>query len=198
MMMVFMHSKRWMLAFILPIVTLTIIGWVSTQENWLHFRPENATPPARVFAVPQVFWVEKYITFDHWTWTEVSKSVLASISLYIICLFDVAGITYSIAKIADLVEPDGNLPGAYWVFLACGLGRCGCTPSSYTLYTPLVHLYCRICTYVHPLYMYIHHIYTVFTPLNTTYTPDVHPRCTPACTPHIHPTRKHPFRSPRP
>ena len=82
-MMVFMHSKRWMLAFILPIVTLTVIGWVSTHENWLHFRPENATPPARVFAVPQVFWVEKYITFDHWTWAEVSKSVLASISLYV-------------------------------------------------------------------------------------------------------------------
>ena len=28
----------------------------------------------------------------------------------------------------------------------------------YTLHTPFIHLYCRICTYVHPLYMYIHHI----------------------------------------
>ena len=23
-----------------------------------------------------------------------------------------------------------------------------------------IHLYCRICTYMHPLFMYIHHIYT--------------------------------------
>ena len=40
----------------------------------------------------------------------------------------------------------------------------------YTLYTPFIHLYSRIYTYVHPLYMYIHHIYTSHTsnyPLNT-------------------------------
>ena len=24
---------------------------------------------------------------------------------------------------------------------------------------PFIHLYCRICTHVHPLYMYIHHIH---------------------------------------
>ena len=40
-------------------------------------------------------------------------------------------------------------------------------PSYYTLYTPFIHLYYHIYTYVHPLYMYIHvytpyihHIYT--------------------------------------
>ena len=27
---------------------------------------------------------------------------------------------------------------------------------SYTLYTPFIHLYCRICTYVHPLYFRLH------------------------------------------
>ena len=30
--------------------------------------------------------------------------------------------------------------------------------SYYTLYTPFIHLYCRMCTYVHPSYMYMHHI----------------------------------------
>ena len=30
----------------------------------------------------------------------------------------------------------------------------------YTLYTPFIHLHYHIYTYVHPLYMYIHHIYT--------------------------------------
>ena len=29
---------------------------------------------------------------------------------------------------------------------------------------PFIHLYCHIYTYVHPLYMYIHHIYTIYTP----------------------------------
>ena len=28
--------------------------------------------------------------------------------------------------------------------------------SYYTRYIPLIHFYCRICTYMHPLYMYIH------------------------------------------
>ena len=32
--------------------------------------------------------------------------------------------------------------------------------SYYTLLHPFIHLYCRICTYVHPLYTYIHHVYT--------------------------------------
>ena len=35
------------------------------------------------------------------------------------------------------------------------------TASYYTPYIPFIHLYCRICTYEHPLYMYIHHIYTL-------------------------------------
>ena len=34
------------------------------------------------------------------------------------------------------------------------------TASYYTRYIPFMHLYSRICTNIHPLYMYIHHIYT--------------------------------------
>ena len=34
----------------------------------------------------------------------------------------------------------------------------------YTRYTPVIHLYSRICTYVHPLYMYIQP-YTPYTHL---------------------------------
>jgi hypothetical protein len=44
----------------------------------------------------------------------------------------------------------------------------------YSIYSPFVRLHYHICTYVHPLYMYIHHIcttYTPNTPLNTLYTP---------------------------
>ena len=33
-------------------------------------------------------------------------------------------------------------------------------PLFYTLYTPFIHLHYHIYTYVHPLHMYIHHIYT--------------------------------------
>ena len=44
------------------------------------------------------------------------------------------------------------------------------TASYYTRYIPFIHLYCRIYTYVHPLYMYIHHMYTMYTP-NTPLNP---------------------------
>ena len=42
------------------------------------------------------------------------------------------------------------------------------TASYYTRYIPLLHMYCRICTYIHPLYTCI---CTIYTPLNTLYTP---------------------------
>ena len=35
-------------------------------------------------------------------------------------------------------------------------------------------MYSRTCISMHPLYMYIHHIYTIYTPLNTPYTPYIH------------------------
>ena len=52
---------------------------------------------------------------------------------YIICLFDVAGITYAVSKVAGLVGEDGELEGGYWVFLSCGIGSIaaalmGCSP----------------------------------------------------------------------
>ena len=34
----------------------------------------------------------------------------------------------------------------------------------YPLYTRYLHLHFHIYTYVHPLYMYIHYIYTTYTP----------------------------------
>ena len=48
--------------------------------------------------------------------------------------------------------------------------------SYYTLFTPFIHLHCHTYTYVHPLYMYTHHIYSSSpnTPLNTLYTPYIH------------------------
>ena len=36
----------------------------------------------------------------------------------------------------------------------------GVNPSYYTLYTPFIHPHYHIYTYVHPLYVYIHHTYT--------------------------------------
>ena len=34
----------------------------------------------------------------------------------------------------------------------------------YPSYTPFIHLNSRTYIYVHPLYMYIHHMYTIYTP----------------------------------
>ena len=53
----------------------------------------------------------------------------------------------------------------------------GIHPLYTPLYTPFVHLYpmySRTCISMHPLYMYIHHIYTIYTPLNTLNTPYIH------------------------
>ena len=49
------------------------------------------------------------------------------------------------------------------------------TVSYYTRYIPCIHLYSRICSYVHLLYMYIHHIHTSNYPIYTLYTPYIHP-----------------------
>ena len=52
-------------------------------------------------------------------------------------------------------------------------------PSYHTLHAPFIHRYSRTYTYLHPLYMYIlprkYTIYTPKTPLNTLYTPYIHP-----------------------
>ena len=45
----------------------------------------------------------------------------------------------------------------------------------YTLFIPFLHLHYHIYTYVHPLYMYTHHIYTMYTPNTPLYTPYIHP-----------------------
>ena len=48
-------------------------------------------------------------------------------------------------------------------------------------FTPFIHIYCRICTYVHPIYIFSHHIYIIYTPntpLNTLYTPYICPKYT--------------------
>ena len=52
------------------------------------------------------------------------------------------------------------------------------TASYYTLYSPFIHLYCRIyapCTpLIHVHTPYTHTIYTPNTPLNTSYPPHIH------------------------
>ena len=47
----------------------------------------------------------------------------------------------------------------------------------YSIYSPFIRLHYHICTYVHPLYMYIHHvctIYTRYTCIYTIYAPHIH------------------------
>ena len=51
------------------------------------------------------------------------------------------------------------------------LQRYGTHHITYTLYAPFIHLHYHSYTYVHPLYMYIHHIHT----LNTSKHPCKHP-----------------------
>ena len=46
------------------------------------------------------------------------------------------------------------------VEFACGAGQEVRVASYFTLLYPFIHLYSRTYTYIHPLYMYIHHMHT--------------------------------------
>jgi hypothetical protein len=63
------------------------------------------------------------------------------------------------AVVRYLVEDMGYSGGQAITLMAWSQGAC-VTIHIIPVIHPLYTLYCRICTYVHPLYMCIHHIYT--------------------------------------
>lgn len=128
----FLHEKRYKSAVLLPMICLTLIGWAAGGDGLGYI---NAPMPKFGLWLSQ--WKEyghQYVSFEGF---DVARAVAPSVSLYLIALFDVGGITYAVASAAGLVLDKGTdkerLPGAPGVFVACGLGSMlaavlGCSP----------------------------------------------------------------------
>ena len=93
-----------------PIVLIAIIVWSFGLAPF----------PDTFVAIPN--FAKQYVNLDFsdLTW-KVASPVFA---IYIICLFDVAGVAFGVCTVAGLIGDDGQLPKAYWIFLACGIGSC--------------------------------------------------------------------------
>lgn len=130
----FLHHKHFKSAVLLPMVLVTLTGWIA-GEDVLNIEGVHAPTPK--FGEWLSMWNDfgkSYVSFDDF---KFSKAIIPTISLYLIALFDIGGITYAVASAADLVENKGTskekLPGAHGVFFACGAGSMvaavfGCAP----------------------------------------------------------------------
>lgn len=128
----FLHEKRYKSAVLLPMLVLTLVGWAAGGDGlgYIH-------APMPKFGPWLSQWKDyghQYVSFEGF---DMARAVAPTVSLYLIALFDVGGITYAVASAAGLVLDKGTdkerLPGAPGVFVACGLGSMlaavlGCSP----------------------------------------------------------------------
>ena len=63
--------------------------------------------------------VHDFVNFSNIDFMKLLPSVLAFV---FIGLADVGGIVYGMASLAGVTEEDGRVPGAFYAFIACGLG----------------------------------------------------------------------------
>lgn len=145
---VYMDTKHSELKFFVPILLAALVGWTFSLEedpNRLYRQNLNPKPkppgdealnPGRI---PQAEWPDSILevpTFDT-SLVQLSTLDMSAIApifaIYIICLFDVGGVMYSVCSVAGLVSDAGVLPGAYGVFVSAAIGSCcsayfGCVP----------------------------------------------------------------------
>lgn len=135
--MALLHSRHWKTAVLLPLFTSTVIGWILGTDGLGVAGCDARLPDFSQWTGMWSKFGETFIDFEQFTHSWGSHAIVPSISLYLICLFDIGGITYAVASVAGLVERQGekdeHLPGAHGVFAACGLGSVvaaalGCSP----------------------------------------------------------------------
>lgn len=120
MLMAFLEHKRSSASFAIPIIVITLIAWFSEYAPW----------PYGVVATPSL----DGGSYDFTTVGRFMEWFPPTAAIYIICLFDIAGIMYSVAKVAGLVdERTSSVPHSYWVFVSCAVGSLvsaalGCSP----------------------------------------------------------------------
>lgn len=108
------------LKYVMPIVVMTLISWASQLSPW---------PEAVLGDVGLSTMTLSLFDLD----TEAISPILA---MFVIALFDIAGIMYSCSSIAGIEAEDG-IPGAYWVFVSAGAGT---LLSAYMFSTPVIVL----------------------------------------------------------
>eukprot|EP00808_Paulinella_micropora_P006954 g15523.t1 len=108
--MAFLERRQVKAAFIGSLFLLTAISWLT------HLAP---LPPC-FFAWPNFSNFCSYISLEGLAMSTVLLRFI--VAIYVICLFDIAGITYSCCQQAGLLAYDKSIPGVYWVFVACGIG----------------------------------------------------------------------------
>ena len=141
-------NSRW--KFLLPICTVATAGWVLGLAPWPSSIVAGVSP-----APPSL----SFDVVDTWIFGPVGVFFLVSLpfspvltavplfasspvlivlgaqvaALVVIALFDIAGIMFACCGIANIVDERGGIPGAYWVFVAAGVGSLvsaalSCTP----------------------------------------------------------------------
>ena len=100
-----------------PICTVATAGWVLGLAPWPSSVVEGVSP-----APPSL----SFDVVDTWIFGPVA-------ALVVIALFDIAGIMFACCGIANIRDERGGIPGAYWVFVASGVGSLvsaalSCTP----------------------------------------------------------------------
>ena len=124
----FLLHCQWRSALIVPLLLVTTIAWLITYTGVAP----GLDAPLPDFSEYGTMWqLDTYVDFSalglaQASTFEVVQSTLPLVSIYIICLFDVGGITYAVSSAAGLIErqgePDEALPGASSVFIVCALG----------------------------------------------------------------------------
>jgi AGZA family xanthine/uracil permease-like MFS transporter len=123
----FLHHFKWRSAMVVPMCLVAGIAWIAGLADLPEF---SAQAWGDLFGTG----LESYVDFAPFSWV---KAALPIAAIYIICLFDVGGLTYAASSAAGLVQHQGEaeevLPGAHAVFTACALGSIlatmtGCPP----------------------------------------------------------------------
>jgi len=111
-MMVLMDHHHSRFKFVTPIVIVACVGWVFMDVPW----PESVIGSIEISKAPNLATAFSSLS---------SASASPIMAMFLIALFDVAGIMYSCCGIAGVDGNEravGGVSGAYWVFLAAGAG----------------------------------------------------------------------------
>lgn len=130
-----LQSFAFRTAVIVPMLLATFVGWILHSAGM----EEVEAPPPNFEGYVDAWSTYGHSTLDFSTVPLVGAApiALATLSLSIIVLFDVGGITYALGSVAQLIENEGareeRLPGAHAVFVACAIGSLlsaflGCAP----------------------------------------------------------------------
>jgi AGZA family xanthine/uracil permease-like MFS transporter len=102
---------------LIGIIAITIISWW-IEDSW----------PKQVIQFPTLEVVSK-VQPGHWE----NSMIPGVLAFLFVGIFDVSGVVFGLSKLADRMEPDGEVPGSLWTFIGASLGTViaamlGCSP----------------------------------------------------------------------